>query len=881
MKKTFGIVIALMLSVNMAWAVKILSVSPSNYYGHCPVDVRVTGEMKVVVPGPFRYQFLYSDGKRSPVYHKFFMRGKHRVHTRRTFHRDFSGTVRLKVKSPTQTASSSPRHFRIRCQGQGSGDSGIHGLITQLSLNPLPILHKPCPTQVTVRGRFRHAPMTRVRYRFVRDDGVASPWISKTFTQPGIFSPKYTWNIPHSVNTRVRLQVKAKPNLPGGPSWKSYNSPKRLLKVTCIQTPLIGPMTLHADPTHYTGPCPKKIRFSGSIHFNHAGTIKYRFIRSDGAAGPIKTLHVDHAGTRLVHTYWTLNQSLSGWVRIKILSPSVHYSPKAHFNLQCQTAQSGQVTHASIHLTPSDYEGVCPVTLNIKGRIKVNGPALVRYRFLRSNGAQTPVKSMQVNQAGSYNVWNSWTIGSDYDGWQRLEVLSPNHKLSPRANFRVRCLQPSGQQESEDLLEVIVPGVVGGVLGIIGGNLIQDTIIQTPPPEGGQIGGEGGVEPSFEQSTPPVTTDERSPSTSDTSTLAESNATDESAEANDRDADGLEDRWEARMLERYRPYFLFAKEERYLPSDAIYQLRHARILSSSYVEGTPPLQMPGAIEECREIARNPSAILECGTPPADLSKTGSPLPVAADLNDSLRSDPGSGTSGDWDEAIATSAGLYGHVVPDGNRVKLEYWQFFPYSESNASAFEGGWELLELWIDPKTEEILQVCHNPHHRKICFEMKGAQKLNVSEHLVEYRGTDFNETLPPIDPLSAERSPREYQNNALRFFERDGELHPAVYVEKGSHAFWPTEAGGMAGGSPHNGDGHRYLSTLRGELANLGELGHPLPKADSSSAVILRYGGRWGAWHTPGASPQYGPTLHCDWTFPEAESDLQKTLKNHCIY
>lgn len=97
---------------------------------------------------------------------------------------------------------------------------------------------------------------------------------------------------------------------------------------------------LSSSPEKYQGQCPVPIKFSGEITLNGEGTVRYAFIRSDGAMGPVETLHFDSAGTKTVSTVWTLggpdSQTYEGWQVIKILSPNVMESDKALFAFRCE-----------------------------------------------------------------------------------------------------------------------------------------------------------------------------------------------------------------------------------------------------------------------------------------------------------------------------------------------------------------------------------------------------------------------------------------------------------------------------------------------------------------------------------------------------------------
>ncbi len=101
--------------------------------------------------------------------------------------------------------------------------------------------------------------------------------------------------------------------------------------------------SLSSSPEKYQGQCPVTIKFSGEITLNGEGTVRYTFIRSDGAMGPVETLYFDSAGTKTVSTVWTLGgpglTTYDGWQAIKILSPNVMESEKASFAFRCEKSE--------------------------------------------------------------------------------------------------------------------------------------------------------------------------------------------------------------------------------------------------------------------------------------------------------------------------------------------------------------------------------------------------------------------------------------------------------------------------------------------------------------------------------------------------------------
>lgn len=100
---------------------------------------------------------------------------------------------------------------------------------------------------------------------------------------------------------------------------------------------------LRADPFDHTGPCPVEISFSGRISVaGGAGTVSYKFLRSDGASAPVQTINFDEPGSKKVSATWRLGAATprfnpyKGWQAIKIFDPREMESNKAHFTIRCR-----------------------------------------------------------------------------------------------------------------------------------------------------------------------------------------------------------------------------------------------------------------------------------------------------------------------------------------------------------------------------------------------------------------------------------------------------------------------------------------------------------------------------------------------------------------
>lgn len=100
-------------------------------------------------------------------------------------------------------------------------------------------------------------------------------------------------------------------------------------------------VTVAVFPTNYTGPCPKQYDFAASITANAAGTVTYKWTRSDDVKGPTKSLTFSGAGSKTVLDSWTLSGGpgsfYSGWEKVQILTPNTLDSNQAKFSHNCET----------------------------------------------------------------------------------------------------------------------------------------------------------------------------------------------------------------------------------------------------------------------------------------------------------------------------------------------------------------------------------------------------------------------------------------------------------------------------------------------------------------------------------------------------------------
>jgi hypothetical protein len=102
---------------------------------------------------------------------------------------------------------------------------------------------------------------------------------------------------------------------------------------------------------------------------------------------------------------------------------------------------------ASLTANPPSFVGKCPAVITFNGQITSSAPGRVQYKFIRSDGANAPVQTLEFAQPGSMPVSTTWTLGGPglptYAGWEAIQVIYPQQVQSNKAEFNVQCQQAS------------------------------------------------------------------------------------------------------------------------------------------------------------------------------------------------------------------------------------------------------------------------------------------------------------------------------------------------------------------------------------------------------------------------------------------------------
>jgi len=98
-------------------------------------------------------------------------------------------------------------------------------------------------------------------------------------------------------------------------------------------------VSVAVSESSFSGSCPHQFTFTGTITVNTAGTVEFKWLRSDGGIAPSQTLVFTSAGSQQVTTTWTFGGAgkryTDFWQQIEVLAPNSMLSNQALFSLTC------------------------------------------------------------------------------------------------------------------------------------------------------------------------------------------------------------------------------------------------------------------------------------------------------------------------------------------------------------------------------------------------------------------------------------------------------------------------------------------------------------------------------------------------------------------
>jgi WD40 repeat protein/predicted chitinase len=133
----------------------------------------------------------------------------------------------------------------------------------------------------------------------------------------------------------------------------------------------VGEVAVLAEQPDYKGKCPVSVKFKGEITSEGgAGTVKYRFIRSDGNPTVEEELTFDAPGMKEVGYSLDVSGSrfnrrgddipTAGWVKLQIIEPAAKSSKQAAYSVTCDESFSQQSTPGE--LTDAQLKQIMPAS---------------------------------------------------------------------------------------------------------------------------------------------------------------------------------------------------------------------------------------------------------------------------------------------------------------------------------------------------------------------------------------------------------------------------------------------------------------------------------------------------------------------------------------
>ncbi len=212
------------------------------------------------------------------------------------------------------------------------------------------------------------------------------------------------------------------------------------------------------------------VEYIGFVRMSQPGaSFTYRIERSDGARTPEAVATTNAYGVANVFYNWNLSRPLYGWARLIVTQPhdptqfmDGSTSFTAVEKTGCTTPNASNkpapVDNSTMNppptqQTPSPSSSVraqaivsskAEVALcgnylfQIKGRVSIDAPTTITYRWERSDGVMSPEHKMLFTAAGDHEIASeAWNLGGTYAGWVKLHVLSPVDTFSNTASLNI------------------------------------------------------------------------------------------------------------------------------------------------------------------------------------------------------------------------------------------------------------------------------------------------------------------------------------------------------------------------------------------------------------------------------------------------------------
>lgn len=205
------------------------------------------------------------------------------------------------------------------------------------------------------------------------------------------------------------------------------------LAVFPIEAFKVTGVSVSVSEREFNGPCPHVFTFTGRITANREGTVRYRWLRSDGEMTSEETLVFTRAETKTVSKAWELGEFMGTyrdrWMQIEITAPNSRFSNQAEFDLKCIPRLRVERKLYTISGRLISYATQAPLLEILNGgQLKVHltsGGRAVRDEVVTLTGSGIAFYSITlINAPGSYRLTVEPVSLSDRIIWQRTDPAS-------------------------------------------------------------------------------------------------------------------------------------------------------------------------------------------------------------------------------------------------------------------------------------------------------------------------------------------------------------------------------------------------------------------------------------------------------------------------
>lgn len=274
--------------------------------------------------------------------------------------------------------------------------------VTSLIVGPVDGFTGACTKKFDFEAEIKvDGPMT-LTYVWLRSDGASAAEKSLTFAEAGTKTITTSWTLGENGKSYEgywqQLKIVAPQEMLSNKSEFDLHCEEETVGITATAT-VVG-------ENDFTGECPKRFDFEAEIDADGPMTVKYTWLRSDGATAPENTIEFEEAGTKTVTRSWKLGASGSSyegyWQQLKIIAPEEVLSNKVEFDLSCEE---------EIYIDFSNYEG----------------ESKILSQFAYADDGIESIKTITPDSYCSNALPALLAVGHNFSPWSFLSTANPRN----------------------------------------------------------------------------------------------------------------------------------------------------------------------------------------------------------------------------------------------------------------------------------------------------------------------------------------------------------------------------------------------------------------------------------------------------------------------